>query len=195
MRKLLLLASILFVCYSVIAQTDTSIWRTTRYVERNEYVFSVPERWQRVDQTDQAYITEKFNLSGIALPVQINDAPLTAYFTLRKVACDNIAFAENYIVSEFTGYTDRTTAPGYNYDTDSIVIKSGQRATFYNTRYYRRTKVSNYSRYDLVVYSEKHKCAYLLNFTFQYKDPTYYCETQYLFKDYAVRVFKSLMLR
>lgn len=177
------------------AQADTSVWRTTKYIERNDYIFSIPEKWQRVDQTDQAYITEKFNFTTIALPVQVNDAPLTAYFTLRKVKCDSITFGENYVVSEFTGYTDRTTAPGYNYDTDSIQIKTGERATVYSTRFYRRTKVSNYSRFDMVVYSEKHKCAYLLNITYQYKDPTYYCEGQFMFKDYALRVFRSLQLR
>jgi hypothetical protein len=195
MKNIVTLTFVCCYCFSTYAQADTSVWRTTKYIERNDYIFSIPEKWQRVDQTDQAYITEKFNFNTIALPVQVNDAPLTAYFTLRKVKCDDIAFAENYVVSEFTGYTDRTTAPGYNYDTDSINIKTGEKATVYSTRFYRRTKVSNYSRFDLVAYSAKHKYAYILTVTYQYKDPTYYCEGQYMFKDYALRVFRSLQLR
>ncbi len=186
---------LLLVGFSALAQKDTSIYSAIKNAEANEYVFSVPEKWNEVLLLDAAAIDRKFDFTDVALPHQYNSAPLTATFTLRKMPAADRAEAENFIINEFTAYTDRLSPAGYTYETDSLKISSGEIAALINTHFYRRSKVSNFSRYDLVAYSEKRKTAYLLTITYQYKDPTYIIEADLKLKQYAVRILKTLVLR
>lgn len=194
MKHLLLL---LF-CYCTLllrSQTDTTIYKVIKIVEANEYTFRVPEKWQKVPQVASMPIDEKFEFTSVGIPFTLNGSPLTAFLILRKLDCDSIQAGENFIIKEFTDYPDRICPVGESYEADSLFIASGEKATFIHTRYYRRSKVSNYSRYDLVAYSQKRKAAYMFTTTFQYKDPTYMAEADLRLRQYAVRVLKSLALR
>ena len=177
------------------AQRDTSIYKVIKIVETNEYTFRIPEAWKKIPQAESVAIDEKFEFTSVGLPFKINDAPLTAFLILRKLPCDSIQIGETFTVSEFLGYPDRVTQAGENYQKEALTIASGETASLFHSRYYRRSKVSNFSRYDLVAYSEKRKAAYMLTITYQYKDPTYMAEADYQFRQYAVRVLKSLSLR
>ncbi len=181
--------------FSVIAQVDTSVFKTTKRVEANEYTFDVPEKWKNVPQAPGMPILEKYEFTDVALPHVINDAPLTAFLILRKLQCDSITPARDFILSEFTGYPDRITPAGHTYETDTLTIASGETATLFSSHFYRRSKVSNFSRFDLVVHSPQKKTAYMLTVTFQYKDPTYTYETDLKFRQYVLRVFKTFSLR
>lgn len=177
------------------AQTDTTIFNVLKKAENNEYVFSVPDKWTKLPQIDNAAIDQKYEFTDVGLPHLVGTTPLTANFILRKLECDSSNAAVDFIINEFTSYPDRITPAGYNYLTDSLQIASGEMATLLTTHYYRRTKVSNFTRYDLIAYSHKRKAAYMLTITFQYKDPTYMCEVDLKMKRYATRVFKTLLLR
>jgi hypothetical protein len=65
----------------------------------------------------------------------------------------------------------------------------------YSTRFFRRTKISNFTRYDLVVYSKKRKAAYMFTLLFQYHDPTYAFEAQNKLRQYAIKFFGNILLR
>jgi hypothetical protein len=193
--KQILFLSCLLVARFLSAQTDTSIFKVIKGVEANEYVFQVPENWKKVPQIPNAPIDQKFEFTAVGLPLTINDAPLTAFLILRKLECDSIQAGENFIISEFTGYPDRVNQMGETYEKEPLVISSGETATLIHTRFYRRSKVSNYSRYDLVAYSAKRKAAYMLTITFQYKDPNYRVEADLRLRQYCIRVLKTLVLR
>ncbi len=196
MRYLASVFTIIFLSASNLsAQKDTSIYKVIKIVEANEYTFRVPEAWKKIPQVESMPIDEKFEFTSVGIPFKINDAPLTAYLILRKLPGDSIQTGETFIVSEFLGYPDRVTNAGENYQKEAITIASGETASLFHTRYYRRSKVSNFSRYDLVAYSEKRKASYMLTITYQYKDPTYMAEADYQFRQYAVRILKSLALR
>lgn len=182
-------------CFIVAAQNDTSVYKVIKAVEANEYLFRVPEDWKEIPQIEASPIDEKFEFTNVGLPFKVNDAPLTAFLILRKQECDSIEAGEAFAIVEFTSYPDRVTAAGETYETDSLIITSGEKATLLHSRFYRRSKVSNFSRYDLVAYSAKRKACYLLTITFQYKDPTYMVEADLKFRQYAVRVLQSLVLR
>ncbi len=178
-----------------IAQTDTSVFNSTTTVETNEYTFRVPEKWHNIPQIDASSRDQKFEFTDVALPHIINNAPVTAFFVLRKTESENINHGVNFVTTEFSSYPDRVTPAGQDYQTDSIKIASGETALLITTRYYRRSKASNFTRYDLIAFSEKRKTSYMLTVTYQYKDPTYAIEFNLKLKEYAMRVFKTLVLR
>ena len=187
--------SFLFATLDLKAQTDTTIFAVQKRIETTEYIFSVPDKWRKIDAIDQSSKDRKFEFSEVSLPKIYNNSPVTALFSLRKYVCDSARAAEDYVASEITSYPDRITPPGKNYERDTMHIESGEKGVFFSTHFYRRTKISNYTRYDLVVYSKKRKAAYMLNITFQYKDPTYGIEKELKLKQYTERVFKTLSLR
>ena len=177
------------------AQNDTSIFRSIKHIEANDYVFSVPEKWTAFLQQQNGPQLQKLEFTDVALPHVLNNSPLTAICLFRKIDCDSIRAAEEFIVTEFTSFPDRVTPPGYNYTTDTVTIATGERAILYSTHYYRRSKASNFTRYDLLAYSAKRKGAYVFTVTYQYKDPNYMVEADYKLKQYALRIFKTLVLR
>ncbi len=161
----------------------------------HEYVFDVPESWTAYQQQQNGPQLQKLEFTNIALPHVVNDAPLTAFCLLRKINCDSIRAAQEFVVTEFSSYPDRVTPPGQDYKRDTLNIATGEQAILYSTHYLRRGKAYNFTRYDMVVYSVKRKAAYWFTATYQYKDPTYKTEEAYKLKQYALRVFKTLQLR
>ena len=187
--------SLLCIALVGMAQNDTSVFAKQKEVATSDYVFLVPEGWKYLPGIDISSKDRKYDLTGVGLPTEFKHFPVTATLTLRKYECPKITTAEDYIVTEFTSYPDRVTPAGKNYETDTLHILSGEKATLYNTHYWRRSKVSNYSRYDLIVYSKKRKAAYMYTFTFQYLDPTYAFETDNKLKEYARQFFSNILLR
>jgi hypothetical protein len=194
MKYFILLGSLCITLFTH-AQTDTCIFNTIKKVQANDYVFSVPEKWTWYQQQRNGPQLEKLDFTDVALPHLLNGAPLTATCIFRKIACDSLRAAEEFITTEFTSYPDRVTPAGYNYLVDTLTIASGEQALLYSTHYYRRSRVSNYTRYDLLAYSPKRTGAYVFTVTFQYKDPTYQLEADLKLKQYVVKIFRSLVLR
>jgi len=177
------------------AQNDTSVFTKQKEIANNEYVFLVPEQWKNIPQMDISSKDRKFEFSSVGLPKEFNHVPVTATLTLRKFDCNNISKAVDYTITEITSFPDRVTQPGHNYETDTLKILSGENATLFSSRFYRRTKITNYSRYDLIAYSKKRKAAYMFTITFQYLDPTYAFETDNKLRQYALRFFGNILLR
>ena len=188
---------LLFLCLScsIWAQNDTSVFDKQTEVATTEYVFKVPSRWKNVQQIDLTSKDRKFEITGVGLPAECNHTPVTGTLTLRKYECAKLSTAEDYIISEITSYPDRVTEAGCNYQTDTLKIASGEKATLISTRFLRRTKLSNYSRFDLIAYSKKRKAAYMFTITFQYREPTYAFEADNKLVQYALGVFERIILR
>lgn len=195
MKGISLFSILIVLSISAYAQRDTSVWNTITKTETNEYIISVPDKWNRYVPLDQSTKEYKFEFTNVAIPAQINNAPLVATCTTRRFATDSVQRAIDFVLGEFTGLPDRITQAGYNYDVEDFTNNNGQKGTVITTRYYRRSKVSNYTRYDYITYSPKFKTAYIVTITYQYKDPGYMCETDHKFREYAFRVFKRFMVR
>lgn len=193
--RVVFLFLLLSVSYSIKAQSDTSVFTKQIAVETSDYIFLVPAQWKNIPEIDQSSKNRKFELTGVGLPNEYNYAAVTATCVLRKYECKNIKAAEDYVTTEMTSYPDRVTQPGHNYDTDTLHILSGEKATLYSSRYLRHSKNSNFSRFDLIVYSTKRKAAYMFCITFQYKDPTYAFDTKNKLRQYALRFFSNITLQ
>lgn len=176
------------------AQIDT-VFSSTKNFESTEYVFNIPSTWKHIDKIDQSSKDEKFDFTGVGIPTEYKMMPLTASFTLKKHAFDSLPPALNYVINEITAIPDRVTPAGENYKQDTLTIASGQTIPFLSTHYFRHSKVSNFTRFDVIAYNKKRKAAYVLTALFQYRDPSYGVENTLKLKEYVTKVFRSLILR
>jgi hypothetical protein len=181
--------------YGAHSQADTTVWNMEIKAEDNKYILNLPDQWKKIALTEGSAIDYKFDFTGIGIPAMTGGAPLYAFFTISQIAGDKHGQAMDQVMSDFSAFYDRVTEPGYNFDTSTAVIKTGQTGTLLHSRYYRRSKVSNYSKYYLIVYSTKSNATFILSLGFQYKDPSYDIERSARLKDYALRIFDHFELR
>ena len=181
---------------AVYSQTDqASLWNSVFKQEDNKYIINMPDGWRKVDIANTSGFDYKYDFSGVGIPATLGGAPVYANFTIARMSGNKHSQAMDQVINDFAVFYDRVTEPGYNYDTTTVTIKSGQIGTMLHTRYYRRSKVSNYSKYYLILYSPKTDETYILTLNFQYKDANYDIERSAHFTDYATQVFGHFELR
>ncbi|MFN8310199.1 MAG: hypothetical protein U0T73_09580 [Chitinophagales bacterium] len=176
-------------------QIDTTIWRTEKKMEDNNYILNIPNDWKKVAIIEGTGQEFKFDLTGIGITTTCNSAPVTANFQISRVKGNDMKAAKDLAINDFMVFSDRVQEPNYTYDSSAVIAKTGQTGEMIRTRYYRRSKVSNYCRYFYNVYSEKADAIFMLNLNFQFKDARYDIERSNRFKEYAERVFRNFELR
>ena len=172
-----------------------SLWNNIMKIEDNKYIIHLPDVWKKVSIAEGSGIDYKFDLSGAGIPATLNGSPMYGFFSVARMAGKKEVQATDQVLLDFTSFYDRVTEPGYNYDTTTAVIKTGQSGKLIHTRYYRRSKVSNYSKYYMIVYSPKTDDTFILALNFQYKDPSYDIERSSELKEYAKQIFAHFELR
>jgi len=187
--------SFIFCLNVAMAQQDTSVWNSTKYIEHNELRSEIPQAWKEVKLTDNAESIFKFELTGIGIQGMFNSSPVTAFYTIQETQKNTVPEIIEEKLADFLVLIDKVQEPGYVYDSSSITIKSGEGATYVHTRYYRRNKASNYSRYMMIVQNPKTQKYFVATFWFQYKSPLYDIERALFFKEYAERAFSRFMFR
>jgi hypothetical protein len=176
-------------------QADQTIWNSEMKIEDNRYILNLPDQWKKVSVTEGLGLDYKFDFTGVGIPANVGGAPIYAYFTISRIAGNKHNQAMDQVLTDFSVFYDRVTEPGYNYDTTTATIKSGQTGTMLHSRYYRRSKVSNYSKYYLIIYSAKTSETFILVLNFQYKEPSYDIERSAHFTEYATQVFAHFEFR
>lgn len=172
-----------------------SIWQSIQKVEDNKYIINIPDTWKRVTIAEGSGIDFKFDLTGAGIPATVNGSPMYGFYTVSRMSGKKEKEAMDQVILEFASFYDRVTEPSYNYDTSNATIQSGQTGVVLHTRYYRRSKVSNYSRFYMVFYSPKTDETYILALNFQYKDPSYDVERTSDLREYAREIFAHFELR
>ena len=195
MNKIFCLCSLSLVTLFSFGQNDASIWNSQLKAENNHYILNLPDRWKKVSIPDGSTIDLKYDLTGIGIPATAGGTPLLANFTISKIPGSKYKEALDQVINEFSAFGDRVSEPGYNFDTATVTIKTSEAGTVLHTRYYRRSKVSNYSKYFLIIYSPKSDATYILSMNFQYKDASYDIERSAHLKEYAAQVFSRFELR
>jgi hypothetical protein len=171
------------------------IWKSIQKVEDNKYIINIPDSWKRVTIAEGSGIDFKFDLTGAGIPATVNGSPMYGFYTVSRMSGKKEKEAMDQAILEFSSFYDRVTEPSYNYDTTTATIKTGQTGQVLHTRYYRRSKVSNYSRFYMVFYSAKTDETYILSLNFQYKDPSYDVERTTEIREYAKEIFAHFELR
>ncbi len=180
---------------AIFAQQDTSVWKSTQYIEHNQFRSEIPQSWKEVKLANTAEFLFKYELTGIGMPGIFNSSPVTAFYTIQESSKDSLTTIIEEQLADFLVLSDKVQEPNYVYDTAGIAIKSGQIGTIVHTRYYRRSKASNYSRYIMIVENPKTQKYFVATFWFQYKSPLYDIERALFFKEYAYRAFSRFMFR
>lgn len=177
------------------AQSEDDTWKNLVVKETEYYKFSVPESWMEIQTVAGTNPEQQFEASGKFLPITYNNAPVIVSIFIVKMEADNLKEAKEKTVKGYRLNTDREFAKGFSHEEKTIKLKSGEKAYLLNTRFYRKSKELNQSRYDLVVYSPKAKCAYFYTLSVQYDDAEYKFEQKYKLKEIAKKLYESFQLK
>jgi hypothetical protein len=195
MNKIFCLLSFCLVALFSFGQYNAAIWSSQLKAENNHYILNLPDKWKKVNIPDGSTIDLKYDFTGVGIPAVSGGTPVNANFTISKLSGNKYKEAMDQVINEFSTFSDRVSEPGYNYDTTTVTIKTREAGTVLHTRYYRRSKVSNYTKYFMVIYSAKSDETYILSMNFQYKDASYDIERSAHFSEYATQVFTRFELR
>jgi hypothetical protein len=177
------------------SQLDTSIFMQTNKIATNDYYFSIPEVWTPEKSDNVDFKEKKFDFTGAALPRMYKSYPLKCSFIVKEINCDSLHLATQLITNEFNVYSDKVVPQGYTFTTETFEINSKETALLFSNHMYRKSKVSNLTRYDLAIYNDKKKTLYLFTAVINYKDNTYQIEHELQLKQYVSRVFRTIHLR
>ena len=180
---------------SLSAQLDTTVWNSTKKVEDNRFIVEIPNDWKVVTLPQASEFSHKFEFTGIGIKPIVMETPVPAFLTIKKSGQIEVSTILEGELEDFNNFSDKVQEPNYKYDTIQLKMKSGETGLMLHTRYYRRSKASNYSRYYFVAQNPKSNDYYILAFTFQYKDPTYDIERSNKFKEYVQRTVNRYSFR
>lgn len=176
------------------AQTRDTTWAQLTNVETEYYQVKVPSNWLDTG-FPIAPIDKGYDATGAYFPDSFNSAPiLVAFFVLNQPAI-NLEEAKQRCISGYKTNSDRIFPEHFTTGEQKIKLASGEEAYLLNTRFFRKTKNLNQSRFDLVVFSNKAKQGYLITVSIQYNDPTYAFEEHFHLSDFANKIYNRFILK
>ncbi len=187
---------ILFFCNSY-AQLDTTIWENTKVYENNELKIEVPESWLFLPLVTNEKIPFYFQGRATDYPVIVNgnNVFVTILVTKLNGYFDDLTDVINDIQDGYITNSDRVFPEGPTSHVEPFTIKSGEVAGLVSTRFYRKSKGLNQSRFDLALYNEKTKNAYMYTLVVLYGDETYQLEETLKIRDYAKRIYSRFSFK
>lgn len=183
----------LILSLTAFSQNDNEIWTDTDTISTDIYKFQVPTVWRNMSKmlSSGQGPEQYFEASGQGLPVSFNGGPVQVTVFLVKLDNSNLKDAKKGIIDGYFSNPDRVFKNKKDYGEESITLADNNEAVLLNTRFYRKSKGLNQSRYDLVIYSKKHKTAYMFTVSIQYVDNTYAFETDSDLKEYAKKLYET----
>lgn len=191
MRKLILLIAIVLCSTVVSAQT---IWDSVQAIATENYEIKVPHKW-RLLQSGSENPEQIIEASGLALPAFYNNAPVIVTLFMVKQESKNLEEAKEKCLNGYRLNSDRVFPIAFKEGQEKVTVSSGQEAYILNTRFFRKSKGLNQSRFDLVIYSNKAKIGYFYTLSVQYYDNEYKFETEKKVSDFAKIIFSNLTLK
>lgn len=123
-----------------------------------------------------------FEASGLAFPAMHNGSPLILTIFLAKQDGKDLDECKEKCLSGYRDNPDREFPQQFKDGQEKVELRGGKDGYFLNTRFYRRSKGLNQSRFDLVVYSERAKAGYIYTVSFQYADNDYTFEADTIWR-------------
>jgi len=192
MKKLL---TIILTTLSAIAfgQVDPTIWDSLKTVTTDNYELKVPHKWRQIP-TNGKGPEQYFEASGLALPAMANSSPVMVTIFFVKQDGKNLEDCKDKCLNGYRENPDREFPKKFKDGQEKFKLTGGQEAYFLNTRFLRKSKGLNQSRFDLVVYSDKAKAGYIYTISIQYADNDYKFETDNNLTDLAKKLYSYLTL-
>lgn len=194
MKKLLALFIIATLISTVYGQVDQTIWDSLKTVTTDNYELKVPYKWRQMPTGGQGP-EQMFEASGLALPTMFNGSPVMVTIFVVKQSGKTLDDCKDKCLGGYRENPDRAFPKKFKDGQEKIKLTGGQDAYFLNTRFYRRSKGLNQSRFDLVVYSDKAQSGYIYTVSIQYIDNRYKFETDNKLADFAKKLYSHLTLK
>lgn len=194
MKKLLTFIAIAALATTVYGQVDQIIWDSLKTVATDNYELKVPYKWRQMPTVGQGP-EQMFEASGLALPAMSNGSPVMVTIFMIKQDGKDLDACKDKCLDGYRKNPDREFPKNYKDGVKIIKLTGGQEAYFLNTRFYRKSKGLNQSRFDLVVYSDKAKAGYIYTVSIQYADNDYKFETDNKIADFAKKLYSYFTLK
>jgi len=192
MKKLL---TIILITFSVTAsgQVNPTIWDSLKSVTTNNYELKTPSSWRQIPSDGQGP-EQLFEASGKALPKMANGSPVIVTTFLVMQNSKNLDDCKDKCLNGYRTNPDREFPKKFKDGQEKLKLSSGQDAYLLNTRFFRKSKQLNQSRFDLIIYSDKAKTGYIYTISIQYNDNDYKFETENNLTDFAKKLYSYFAL-
>lgn len=193
MKRIITLIGILF-CVTVFAQTENDIWIDTDTISTDLYEFQTPTTWRNFGKmmSGKDGPEQFFEASGQGLPISFNGGPVKiSIFLVKLDKAKNLKDAKKSTINGYFENPDRVFEKKKDFSEETFKLFDGSEAIILNTRFFRKSKGLNQSRYDLITYSEKYKTGYMFTVSVQYIDKTYSFEKDNNLMDYAKKLYET----
>lgn len=168
-------------------------WTDTVTHQSSGYSFSVPRSWRYIQPTGRGP-EHLFEASGLALPATHNGDPVIVTAFIGTFPAVSLAEAKENTIRGYSENADRVFPAGARYREKDFKLLSGQPATVLSTRFYRKSKNLQQSRFDLVAFMPLQKRALLYTLSVQYVDDTYQLEEKLKLAELAEKMFTAVSL-
>jgi hypothetical protein len=161
---------------------------------QGSYLVAIPDDWRKFDTRPGAPFHTYYEASGTFLPAAFNDGPVIVTAWIMDAEGSALADARKLTIQGYTQNPNRVFESGFTHEEEKLKLKSGEDAYLINTRFYRKDKGLNQSRFDLLAFSNK-KIGILYTISISYPDPTYQFEKKYQLKEKVKQLFASFEFR
>jgi len=160
-----------------------------------QYQVVVPDEWRKMDYGPSSPFDVFYVADGTFLPVMFNDGPVMVRAWIMSAEGTNLEEATDLTIQGYTQNPDRIFKKGFSHEKENLILKSGEDACIINTRFYRKEKGLNQSRFDLVAFPKGGIKGVVYTISIQYLDSTYEFEEKYELKKQVKRLFYSFRFR
>ncbi len=174
-------------------QTDQAIWSNLRTIKTDYYELKVPSDWRQMPTLGQGPEL-LLEASGRAFPPAYNGWPVIVTVFFVKQDGTNLENCKEKCLDGYRENPDRVFPEKFRDGQERVKLTDNQEAFFLNTRFYRKSKGLNQTRFDLVVYSDKAKSGYIYTVSIQYADGDYQFETDNNLAEFAKKLYSYLTL-
>jgi hypothetical protein len=182
-----------FLSLNAFGQSNQEVWHNLKTITTASYELKVPSKWRQIPTGEQGP-EQVFEASGSLLPMMFNGAPVMVTVFFIKQEGQDLNDCKEKCLNGYKANPDREFPKEFKDGQEKIKLASGQDAYLLNTRFYRKSKDLNQSRYDLVVYSDKAKTGYIYTVSVQYADNEYKFESNNKLADIAKKLYSYLTL-
>ena len=170
------------------------VWDELVVREGDGFRLSAPAAWRYMDTTGSR-LALFFEASGRLLPVTHDGGPVIVTVFLDSFAAKSLEAGKADAIAGYRQNPDRVFPRGFTHEEAKFALGGGQAAYLINTRFFRKSKGLNQSRFDLVAYDPKSRRIFMYTLSVQYADKTYALENTFQLRSVALKLFGYFELR
>jgi len=172
---------------------DTS-WEDLKSYEAPFISIGIPKNWLVLGALGNI-VELAFDASGLYFPEEFNKRPILAGVFVLNWRGNSLEEVKNLVIKDNRTNPDRVYDVNYKDSVYNYTLEDGTKAYIFHTRFFRKSKQLNQSRYELILFSDKYKKGYSVMISVQYFDPTYKFEADNSLKVFAARIFSLVKFK